>query len=105
MKPKRAMSTDKIGKTTSAYRADHEKDVTTRLRKVEGQMRGLILMIESGRPCEDVAVQMAAARTALDKAFYRMMVCSMMEAAHASNIKQQTISDIERAARLLEKLA
>ncbi len=89
----------------SAYRAEHEKEAITRLRKIEGQMRGLVQMIESGRSCEDIATQMTAARKALDKTFYRMMVCSMIEAAHSSDSKEKTVIDIERSAKLLEKLA
>ena len=39
----------------SVYRADHQKDVVNRLKRIEGQVRGLVEMIQSGRPCEDVA--------------------------------------------------
>lgn len=91
--------------SVSAYRAEHEKEAITRLRKIEGQMRGLVQMIESGRTCEDIATQMTAARKALDKTFYRIMVCSMIEAAHSSDSKEKTLMDIERSAKLLEKLA
>jgi CsoR family transcriptional regulator, copper-sensing transcriptional repressor len=105
MKPKTALPAVKARAVTSTYRAEHEKEAITRLRKIEGQVRGLVLMIESGRPCEDIATQMTAARKALDKAFYRMMVCSMIEAAHASDSREKTVSDIERSAKLLEKLA
>jgi len=90
--------------SVSAYRAEHEKEAITRLRKIEGQMRGLVQMIESGRTCEDIATQMTAARKALDKTFYRMMVCSMIEAAHSSDSKEITVVEIERSAKLLEKL-
>jgi DNA-binding FrmR family transcriptional regulator len=89
--------------TGSAYRADHQKDVVTRLRKIEGQVHGLIAMIQSGRPCEDVALQMSAARKAMDKAFYRMMACSVMEAVYEAKTEEQAIVEVERSARLLEK--
>ena len=85
----------------SDYRHTHQRDVVDRLKRIEGQVRGLILMIESGRPCEDVAQQMAAARKAMDKAFYRMMACSMMEAVSASDASE----GIERSTRILEKYA
>lgn len=38
-----------------------------RLRKIEGQVRGLQRMIEEDRYCVDVLVQVAAARAALNK--------------------------------------
>jgi DNA-binding FrmR family transcriptional regulator len=39
----------------------------TRLRRVEGQIRGIQRMLEEGRDCEDVFTQLAAARSALDR--------------------------------------
>jgi len=44
------------------------EQLTTRLRRVEGQIRGIQRMIEDGRDCEDVITQLMAARAALDKA-------------------------------------
>ena len=43
------------------------KSIISRLRRVEGQIRGLQKMIEEERSCEEVIVQMSAARAALDK--------------------------------------
>jgi DNA-binding FrmR family transcriptional regulator len=87
----------------SLYRADHQKDVVNRLRRIEGQVRGLIEMIQSGRSCEDVALQMSAARKAMDKAFYRMMACSVIEAVYDADNESEAISEVEKSARLLEK--
>tara|TARA_B100001079_G_scaffold226276_1_gene203705 strand:+ start:2313 stop:2612 length:300 start_codon:yes stop_codon:yes gene_type:complete len=46
-----------------------------RLKRVEGQVRGLQAMIERDAECEDIAVQMSAARKALDRTFYNMLSC------------------------------
>jgi len=43
-------------------------EITTRLRRVEGQIRGIQRMIEDERDCEDIITQLMAARAALDKA-------------------------------------
>jgi DNA-binding FrmR family transcriptional regulator len=87
----------------SDYRADHQKDVVNRLRRIEGQVRGLIEMIQGGRSCEDVATQMSAARKAMDKTFYRMMACSVMEAVYDSKTDAEAIVEVERSARLLDR--
>lgn len=97
--PRRPEAPDPV----SSYRDDHQKDVVNRLRRVEGQVRGLVEMIQSGRSCEEVALQMSAARKAMDKTFYRMMACSLMEAIHESETDAQAIVEVERAARLLDK--
>lgn len=87
----------------SGYRSEHQRDVINRLKRIEGQVRGLIDMVENGRSCEDVAQQMSAARKAMDKAFYRMMACSVMEAVTDS--EGDTLREVERSARILEKYA
>ncbi len=89
----------------ATFRSEHQRDVVNRLKRIEGQVRGLIEMVESGRPCEDVAQQMSAARKAMDKAFYRMMACSVMEAVSVSESEDQTIREVERSTRILEKYA
>jgi DNA-binding FrmR family transcriptional regulator len=103
MASKSIKSIDESTVQMSNYRADHQKDVVNRLRRIEGQVRGLVEMIQSGRPCEDVALQMSAARKAMDKAFYRMMTCTLIEAVSESENDAQTIVEVERSARLLEK--
>ena len=41
--------------------------ILRRLRRIEGQVRGIARMVESGEPCEDILVQVAAAKSALDR--------------------------------------
>lgn len=51
-----------------------EKDeILTRLRRVEGQIRGIQRMVEEERECEAIATQLMAARAALDKASLYVM--------------------------------
>lgn len=89
----------------SLYRQEHQRDVVNRLKRIEGQVRGLIDMIESGRPCEDVAQQMSATRKAMEKTFYRMMACTVMEAVTTAESEADTLREVERSTRILEKYA
>lgn len=57
-----------------------------RLRRVEGQARGLQRMIEEGRPCEEVFTQLAATKAALDRVgvlliSHKMRECLVEEGA------------------------
>lgn len=99
------LPTDSPVASSSAYRHTHQRDVVDRLKRIEGQVRGLIVMIESGRPCEDVAQQMAAARKAMDKTFFRMMACTMMEAVTAAPGDTSVEGEVERATAILERYA
>ena len=57
----------------------HRTDILNRLRRAEGQLRGIQRMVEDGEPCLDIAGQMAAVRKALDSAYVRMTVCFMQQ--------------------------
>ncbi|MDR1296415.1 MAG: metal-sensing transcriptional repressor [Deltaproteobacteria bacterium] len=41
--------------------------VVARLKRIEGQVRGLMGMVEKDVPCEDILVQISAAKSALHK--------------------------------------
>ncbi|MGQ9724775.1 MAG: metal-sensitive transcriptional regulator [Tepidimonas sp.] len=60
----RSAGVSHVGAPPSRYRSEYQRDVVNRLKRIEGQVRALIDMLESGRPCEDVAQQMSAARPA-----------------------------------------
>ena len=57
-------------------------DLLNRLKRAEGQLRGVQRMIEEGQPCLDIAGQMAAVRKALDSTYVRMTVCFMQQELH-----------------------
>jgi DNA-binding FrmR family transcriptional regulator len=79
------------------------KAMDARLARVEGQVRALRRMIAEDRPCEDIALQLAAARRALDRAFYEMLCCMIRSAPPAGAAARR-----ERAgqvARLLARFA
>jgi len=46
----------------------YDKDIKRRLRRVEGQVRGVLNMMEEGAACKDVVNQLAAIRHAVDRA-------------------------------------
>jgi len=48
-----------------------------RLRRVEGQIRGIQRMVEEGRECEAIVTQLMAARAALDKVSLISTGCSV----------------------------
>ena len=55
--------------------------VLNRLRRAQGQLAGVISMIEQGRDCKDVVTQLAAVSRALDRAgFDRWLQPSVLEA-------------------------
>ncbi|MDP2367060.1 metal-sensing transcriptional repressor [Rhodoferax sp.] len=56
---------------------DARTDILNRLRRAEGQIRGVQRMIEEGESCLKIAQQFSAVRKALDSTYLRMTVCFM----------------------------
>ncbi|MEP7201666.1 MAG: metal-sensitive transcriptional regulator [Ilumatobacteraceae bacterium] len=48
-------------------------DLVARLRRVEGQLRGIQQMLTDGRECRDVVTQISAASKALDQAGFKLI--------------------------------
>lgn len=46
----------------------YDDDVKRRLKRIEGQVRGVLNMMEDEKPCKDVVSQLTAIRNATDKA-------------------------------------
>ncbi|WP_416970782.1 metal-sensitive transcriptional regulator [Streptomyces sp. 4F14] len=64
------------------------RSVLNRLRRAQGQISGVIRMIEEGRDCEDVVTQLAAASRALDRAGFAIIATGL----------QQCLTDAEKGA-------
>lgn len=55
------------------------KEVILRLRRIEGQVRGLVAMIERGEPCADILTQVAAVTAAMKKVGLAVLEAYMEE--------------------------
>ncbi|WAC53909.1 metal-sensitive transcriptional regulator [Gordonia sp. SL306] len=53
--------------------------VLNRLRRAQGQLAGVISMIEQGRDCKDVVTQLAAVSRALDRAGFKIVATGLRE--------------------------
>ncbi|MDK1475449.1 metal-sensitive transcriptional regulator [Streptomyces sp. 549] len=82
--------------------ADELKTVVNRLRRAQGQIAGIIRMIEEGRDCEDVVTQLAAASRALDKAGFAIIATGLQHCMTDQDGRPEADRDEMRAR--LEKL-
>jgi DNA-binding FrmR family transcriptional regulator len=76
-----------------------------RLKRIEGQLRGIQAMIAAGEDCEKVVQQISASRRALDKAFFNVLACAMQSEAAAEAGASRATADkrVRHAAELLAK--
>jgi CsoR family transcriptional regulator, copper-sensing transcriptional repressor len=87
-------------------------DLLNRLRRAEGQLRGVQRLIEEGNDCLTIAGQLNAVRKALDSTYARMAVCFVEQeltdagGAGTSPARKQQIHDtLQNLQELLTKRA
>ncbi|MCX4510652.1 metal-sensitive transcriptional regulator [Streptomyces sp. NBC_01619] len=78
--------------------------VLNRLRRAQGQISGVIRMIEEGRDCEEVVTQLAAASRALDRAGFAIIATGLQQCLTDMESAQGNGEDREQMRARLEKL-
>lgn len=78
--------------------------VKNRLKRVEGQVRGILRMMEEEKGCKDVITQLSAARTALDRSI-AVIVAENLKTCVQENLEQgkESHDDVKEAIDLLIK--
>jgi len=80
-----------------AYYERDKDDLLQRLRKIEGQVRGVQRMIEEDRYCVDVLTQLAAIRAALNRvslALFESHTRGCVASAIRSNGGEEAIEEL-----------
>ncbi len=79
--------------------------IAARLRRIEGQVKGIQRMLDEARPCEDVITQIMAARAALDKVALSVMAEHMEQCLAESASSEMKKATIERALTLFLRMS
>lgn len=80
-------------------------DVVNRLRRIQGQVAGIITMIEDGRDCSDVMVQVAAVSRAVDRAGFKIISAELQACANASQSGEEPPMSMAQIEKLFLTLA
>ena len=83
----------------SLHDPEAKKAIEARLARAEGQVRGVRRMIGEDQSCEDIALQLAAARKALDRVFYEMVSC-MIRAERSGGVRPPRTSSKAASSRM-----
>jgi DNA-binding FrmR family transcriptional regulator len=70
--------------------------VLNRLRRAQGQLAGVISMVESGRDCTEVVTQLAAVARALDRAGFKIVASGMRQCLTADGDAPMTEEQMEK---------
>lgn len=74
-----------------------------RLKRVEGQIRGIQTMLENDAYCADILTQVAAANAALNS-FSKVLLANHVRTCVAENIREGNDEVIDELVSLLQKL-
>ncbi|MEU7568730.1 metal-sensitive transcriptional regulator [Streptomyces fradiae] len=59
--------------------ADQVRSAANRLKRAQGQLAGVVRMLEEGRDCEDIVTQLAAVNRALDRAGFAIVASGLRQ--------------------------
>ena len=82
---------------------DQQKALMTRLRKVEGQIRGIEKMVENDAYCPDILIQVSAATSALNSFNKELLACHIRGCV-SEDIRQGNDETIDELVKVLQKL-
>ncbi|SEB09128.1 DNA-binding transcriptional regulator, FrmR family [Thalassobacillus cyri] len=75
----------------------YNQETKNRLKRIEGQIRGVLKMMEDEKECKDVITQLSAARSAMDRAIGYIVAKNLETCIRTSNEKgdsaEQLIND------------
>ena len=77
---------------------DGHAQVRRRLQRAEGQLRGVISMLDDGRDCTDVLTQLAAVTHALHRAGYAMLAGGLEQCLTAppDGEREESVARLEK---------
>ena len=82
----------------------YDAKVLNRMKRVEGQIRAIIRMMEEGKECRDVVTQLSAARSALDRASTIIVAKNLEQCIiTAQQDGEDTSETVEEAINMLMK--
>ncbi|MBW3114434.1 metal-sensitive transcriptional regulator [Bacillus sp. MCCB 382] len=83
---------------------EYNAQIKNRIKRVEGQLRGIVRMMEQGEDCKDVITQLSAAKTALDRSVGIIVSMNLVECVKDSHETGENTEElVKEAVNLLVK--
>ena len=79
-------------------------DLIKRLRRIEGQMRGIQAMLAEQRDCADVLTQIAAANKALEQVGFKLVASGLTYCVSNPEEAAEQGYDLERVEKMVMKI-
>lgn len=83
---------------------DVKTDLQRRLRRIEGQVRGIQKMLDEDRECRDVVTQLAAVTKAMEQVGFKMLASGLISCLQDPDRAAAQGYPVEEVERLFLKL-
>lgn len=84
---------------------EYNDQMKNRVKRIEGQLRGILKMMEENKDCKDVNTQLSAARTAIDRTIGVVVSSNLVECVRVAEESGKTNTEelVKEAVNLLVK--
>lgn len=83
---------------------EYNKEEKNRLKRLEGQVRGILKMMEDDKHCKDVVTQLSAVRTAVDRTIGLIVAKNLEACIRESELEGRNAEEeIKEAVNMLVK--
>jgi len=80
-------------------------DLQKRLRRIEGQVRGIQAMLADGRECSEVVTQIAAASKAMEQVGFKLVASGLTYCLTHPDEAAESGYDLDRVEKMFTKIA
>lgn len=82
----------------------YDNKVKNRMKRMEGQLRGILKMMEEGEDCKAIITQLSAVRSGVDRAIGLIVSQNLLECIQEAEGDEQALNDsIQEAVNLFVK--
>ncbi|GEN53290.1 metal-sensitive transcriptional regulator [Halobacillus faecis] len=82
---------------------EYNDAMKNRVKRLEGQLRGVLKMMEENKDCKDVITQLSASRSAIDRAIGLVVSSNLVECIQDAEDQENKEASINEAVQLLVK--
>jgi DNA-binding FrmR family transcriptional regulator len=84
---------------------EYNDQIKNRVKRIEGQIRGILKMMEENKDCKEVITQLSAVRTAVDRTIGVVVSSNLVECVQKANEQGERSMEqlVEEAVALLVK--
>lgn len=77
---------------------EYNDQMKNRVKRIEGQLRGILRMMEEEKDCKEVITQLSATRAAIDRTIGVVVSSNLVECVRAANEEGENTEDLVKEA-------